>query len=126
MGWLNQLFGGSNKPRTMLDEVEEKGSRLIVSSYRNIARLNNCAPSAKTSDAQIMAIYKHVGTSFREVATERGEHLPANALHFIVHKFLQVNETYGQQMFDEHLDYELNKYRAEGLRPDYAKGLDLF
>ena len=126
VGWLKRLFGGATQPRTMLDEVEEKGSKLIVSSYRSIAKLNNCAPTSKTSDAQIMEVYRRIGTSFRAVASERGEHLPANALHFIVHKFLQVQEGHGQKMFDEHLDYELRKYRSEGLRPDYAKGLDLF
>src|SRR5690606_9253034 len=89
-GWLKRLFGGAPKGRSMLDEVEEKGSKLIVQGYRGIASKHGCAPTSKTSDAQIVEIYKKVGSAFRQTAAERQEHLAADSLNYIVLKFFQV------------------------------------
>lgn len=114
------------QPRTMLDEVQEVGEKLIVSGYRRLAAQHECAPTAKTSDQQIINIYKEAGTAFRKVADQRGEHLPAGTINYIVWKFLQVSEMLGNEMVDEHLTYELQKYLQEGLRPDYQQDLKLF
>jgi hypothetical protein len=75
---------------------------------------------------RIMEIYQKVGTAFRQAANQRGERIPAGVMNFIVWKFLQVDETLGDAMVDEHLAYELEKYAREGLRDDYKRDLYLF
>lgn len=126
MRLLQRLFGRPEKKRTMLDEVQEIGGKLIVGGYRELAAQNGCAPTSKTSDQQIVEMYKKVGTAFRQVAIQRGELIPAGVLNHIVLKFLQIRETYGDNMVDEHLKYELEKYLNEGLRPDYQREIKLF
>ena len=79
-----------------------------------------------TSDEKIMEIYSRVCSAFSQAAERRGEHIPAVYLNRIVLKFLQVYEKMPQHFFDEHLRYELDKYVAEGLRPEYRQELPLF
>ncbi len=126
MSIFKTLFGGATKPRTMLDEVQEVGGKLIVSGYRRLAQQNRCAPTGKTSDQKIVEIYSRVGTAFRQASEQRGERIPALILNYIVFKFLQVYEMMGEQMLQEHLQYEVDKYLAEGLRPNYRQELPLF
>jgi hypothetical protein len=64
----------------------------------------------RTSDEKIMEIYQKDATAFRQVADQRGERIPAGVMNFIVWKFLQVYETLGKAMVDEHLAYEIEKY----------------
>lgn len=125
MSWMKKLFG-SAEPRTKLDEVQEVGGKLIVAGYRRLADQTGCAPTSKTSDSQIIEMYKKVGTAFREASAQRGERLPAGTLNYIVWKFFQVSEMLGNEMVDEHLAYEIQKYHQEGLRPDYKNDLKLF
>lgn len=126
MNWVKKIFGSIEPPRTMLDKVQELSERLIVNGYRHLATQLECAPSEKTSNQQIVEIYRKVGAAFREVANQRGEQLPAGTINFIVWKFLQVNEMLGSEMMDQHLAYEVQKYLQEGLRPDYQQDLKLF
>lgn len=126
MSWLKKLFGVFEKPKTLLDEVQEVGGKLIVTGYRRLAAQQGCAPTTKTSDRQIVEIYKKVSTAFREAADQRGEQLPVGILNFIVWKFLQVNEMFGGEMLGPHLTHEVQKYLQEGLRADYRQNLKLF
>jgi hypothetical protein len=126
MSWLSRIFGGTQKPRTLLDQVQETGGKLIVSGYRQLAAQQGCAPTAATSDQEIIEIYKRVATAFREASQERGEHVPAGTINFIVWKFIQIKEMMGAEMLDSHLEYEVQKYLSEGLRPDYRQNLHLF
>ena len=48
------FFKPKNKPRTMLDDVQDVGGRLIVKGYRKIAIQHDCAPTGKTSDEKII------------------------------------------------------------------------
>jgi hypothetical protein len=125
--FLSSWFG---KKRTMLDDAQETSGKLVVKGYRRIAAQLGCAPTAKTTDQKIMEIYSTVSTAFNQAAERRGEHIPALYLNTIVLKFLKVYELfYGSpfpQRFQEHLQYEVNKYLAEGLRPDYKQELPLF
>jgi hypothetical protein len=113
-------------PRTLFDDAQEAARILIVSGYRRLAASQGCAPTSKTSDEKIMEIYQKVGTAFRQAANQRGQRIPAGVMNFIVWKFLQVDETLGDAMVDEHLAYELEKYAREGLRDDYKRDLYLF
>jgi hypothetical protein len=66
ISWIKKLFGPEAKPRTLLDEVEENASLLIVRGYRRLAEQRRCAPTSKTSDQEIISIYKKVLTAFRQ------------------------------------------------------------
>lgn len=113
----------------MLDEVQEVGGKLIVSGYRRIAAQRHCAPGPETSDAEIVQIYKIVGTAFQDTARMRGEIIPAAILNNIVLFFLQKYQMFGRanpKFFTEHLEYERAKYRTSGLREEYRQPLNLF
>jgi hypothetical protein len=126
MSWLKKLFGGTTQPRAILDEIHETGGKLVVSGYRRLATQNGCAPTTATSDKEILEIYKKVGTAFREASQQRNECLPAGTMNYIVWKFIQIKEMMGSEMLDSHLEYELQKYLSNGLRPDYRQELHLF
>jgi hypothetical protein len=125
MSFFKNLLGIDPKPRTMLNDVQEVTGRLIVKGYRKIAAQHGCAPTAKTTDAEIMVIYKTVTTLFHRAAQQRGERIPALFDNRIVLKFLHVHEMMPNH-FEKHLEYEVEKYLAEGLRPDYKLELQLF
>jgi hypothetical protein len=126
MSFLKNLFGGSKKKQTLLDDVQEVGGKLLVTGYRHEAATQGCAPTSKTSDKKIIEIYSKVGTAFQQAAERRGELIPATILNFIVLKFLQVHEMMGDAMMESHLQYEIENYLATGLRPDYRRELHLF
>jgi hypothetical protein len=109
----------------MLDRVQESGSKVIVSGYRRIGAQLGCPPTAKTTDEKIVEIYTKVGTAFHEVAKQRGEHISALYLNNIVLGFLKLYEMSGDQFVHQHLQYEVDKYLAEGLRPEYKQELSL-
>lgn len=122
MGWIKKLFGISEqKPRTMLDEALDALIKYMIFQYRHMAFVQGGAPTEKTSDQKIAIIYKKVYKVFIEASAQRGERLTMEIINAIVWKFLQVNEMFGAEMMNEHLDYEIQKYLHEGLRPDYKK-----
>lgn len=125
MSFLQKIFGAPPKQRTMLDDVQDVGSRLIIKGYRKIAAQHGCAPTAKTTDQKIMEIYTLVTTAFHQAATQRGERIPALVDNYIVLKFFQLYEMLPGHL-EQHLQYEVKKYLAEGLRPDYKQELSLF
>lgn len=100
--------------------------KIVIGGYRYLAQKNKIAPTDKTSDDKILAIYQQVGTAFREASKIRGELLPAGHLNTIVLKFIQVYEMGGDEMVEMHLKYEIEKYLKEGLREEYRKNLELF
>ena len=124
--WPIVVSSTFRKPRTLLDRAQAAGGKVIVAAYREIAAKNGIPPTVKISDEEIIEIYSKVGTAFRQAAKQRGEHIPALFLNHIVGGFLQIYEMCGTKFFDEHLRYEVDKYIAEGLRPDYKRELPLF
>jgi len=125
MSFLKKLIGAAPKQRTMLDDTQEVGGRLIIKGYRKIAAQHGCAPTAKTTDKQIIEIYTLVTTAFHQAAKQRGERIPALFDNHIVLKFFQLYEMIPDHL-QQHLQYEVNKYLTEGLRPDYKQELRLF
>lgn len=123
--FVRSWFSGK-QPRTLLEQAQEVGGKLIVDGYRRIAAIKGCAPSSKTTDKEIIEIYSKVGSAFRLAAEQRREIIPADNLNFIVWKLLQVYEMMGDEMLDSHLEYEVKKYLREGLRPEYRSELTLF
>ena len=57
---------------------------------------------------------------------QRGEHIPAVCVNKIVLKFLCMYEKMPAGFWEEHLDYEIKRYKADGLRPEYKEELHLF
>lgn len=126
MAWLKKLFGIKQQPQTLLNQAQEAANVLIVSGYRRISAERGCAPTAATSDKEILEVYTKVATAFSEVAKQRGEHIPAKIINFIVLYFIQNKELIGLSGMDSHLKYELHKYLKEGLRPTYQEEISLF
>ena len=110
----------------MLDDVQAVSGKLIVKGYRKIAAQHGCAPTSKTTDQKIIEIHSQVSTAFNQAAKQRGERIPALVDNYITLKFFQVYEMLGEQRLQGHLQYEVEKYLGEGLRPDYKQELPLF
>jgi hypothetical protein len=118
--------GAGPIPYTLLDQAQEASAVLIVGGYRRLGASQGCAPTSKTSDQKIIEIYQKVGTAFRQAANQRGERIPAGVMNFIVWKFLQVYEMFGDAVVEFHRTYELQNYSHQGLRPDYNRDLKLW
>lgn len=124
MGWIKQLFGATEqKPKTALDAVQETIARFMAARYRQMSSFSHeeYAPTTKTSDQEIINIYKKVCTAYWNASNQRGEQIAIEVINAITWKFLQVYEKVGNEFMSEHLDYEIEKYLNEGLRPDYVK-----
>ena len=116
------FFDFFKKKKTIIEEIEA----ITIKAYRTIGEYNGTPPTNKTSDKDIIRIYKLVVNEYRKVEGLRNEVIPAKSLNVIVLHFLQVFEMQGPDFFNEHLKYEIDKYVNEGLR-DYQKvGIDLF
>jgi hypothetical protein len=100
-----------------------RGSRLIVENYRRVGRRQAVAPTEKTTDAEILKLFERVGSAFKSVADQRGEHLSAPRTNYIVWQFLQAHEALDDDAFDAYLQQELARYRTEGLPAAYRKEL---
>lgn len=48
--------------------------------------------------------------------------IDGHAMGFIIRKFILMDKQVGSKFCREHLKYELEKYREEGLREDYIEG----
>jgi len=102
------LFG--KKKRTLLDEVND----LTVQMFRPLL-VNN----KKISDEKILEIVQTTMRAFKQAADSKGEVISGSSLIKISSKFILVYDMSGQELFLEHLKYEIKKYLTDGLRPDY-------
>ena len=73
--------------------------------------------------SQRLYVIRDVTDRFTHVSKERGENLEAIELSNLIIKFIKVYEEFGFKMYDSHLKYELEKFRAEGLREDYKESV---
>jgi hypothetical protein len=122
MSFLGRIFKSKKKPRTVLDELHS----ILVRAFRNYGKSTGRAPSSKTSDEKIIEIYSKVATAFKNASEERGEFVSAEILNLIAIGIFGVYEMMGEEMMNEHLDYEVERYKSSGLRDEYKKGLKLF
>ena len=116
MAFFKKLFG---KKETLYDKIKFITEPLIISTYRNLAKQKNCAPTSKTTDSEILKIYQIVMTEFKNVSRLKGEELPAINVNYIAFYFLNIYEQNGKDFFDEHLKYEIMKFQLSGLRETY-------
>lgn len=105
---------------------EDKLNTSLIKRLRNIGEYNNTAPTEKTSDEKVIEIYQLICSSFRKASSDKQELIPADNLNTIAMKFFKVYEEFGEYFMKEHLEYELDKYLKEGLRPEYQRGISLF
>src|SRR5437016_4667700 len=73
------------------------------------------------SNAKMLQIHQEISEAFLQVAEERGELIDFNTLWAITTKFVLLDVNNGAEFFKSHLEYEVQKYRREGLRPDYIE-----
>jgi hypothetical protein len=104
---------------------EDKLDTSLIKRLRKIGEYNNTAPSENTSDEKVIEIYTLIFSSFRKESIKKQERIPVNNLNTIAFKFFKVYEEVGEDSMREHLEYELNKYAKEGLRPEYQRGISL-
>ena len=76
----------------------------------------------KEKRPESIKILFEVSQAFKEVAKERGEEIDGHTMGFIISKFILINKQLGPKFCREHLKYELEKYKTEGLREDYIQG----
>jgi hypothetical protein len=115
-------FFKKKESQTALDQVNE----FAIKGFRNLANINNCAPSSKISDEEMIKIMTEVGQAFRAASIQREERIVAGNMFMIIFTFFQFYEQLGEEFYAEHLRYEIDKYLVEGLREDYKKDLKLF
>lgn len=140
-------------PQQKLEETQKGLKDLAVNAYRRTYQDSGgeVGASPEMPDDLILEIYRHVGCSFRAVARERGEVIHSAIINKIVLKFIDVYRMSEQlkrnpegvegyeslkenlptlenyDFFEDHLRYEIEKYRREGLRADYSRNpLHLF
>ena len=125
-GCLKKLFQ-PKKQESVYDKFRQTMDPLIIKTYRNLGKHKQSAPTAKTSDAEILEIYTEVLTKFKEASRAKGQELPAPTINYIAFYFLNIYEDRGKTFYDEHLAYELMKYNVSGLRQSYVgKELSFF
>ncbi|BHH84329.1 hypothetical protein [Desulforhopalus sp. 52FAK] len=84
--------------------------------------------SESETDMETTTYYKdrdiilEVTDAFKSVAEYRKEHINQDSLKYISAKFIKVYGMLGEQVYKEHLKYELDKYYEEGLREEYLVG----
>lgn len=110
------------KPVSIQDTINSN----VVRRFREIGKYNNTAPTEKTCDEKVIEIYQLICYSFRNASNKKNESIPADNLNTIAMKFFNVYEQFGEDFMKEHLEFELEKYKKEGLRPEYQKGISLF
>lgn len=115
----------NNKPIEPVT-FEDKLNESLIKRLRNLGKINNTAPTEKTSDEKVIEIYQLIVSSFRNASSKKNERIPADNLNTIAMKFFNVYEEFGEDFMKEHLKYELDKYNKVGLRPEYKKGISLF
>jgi len=115
-------FFKKKESKTALDQVYE----FAIKGFRNLANINNCAPSSKISDDEMIKIMTEVGQAFRAASLQRGERIVAGNMFTIMLYFFQAYEDFGERFYAEHLIYEVDKYLVAGLREGYKNDLKLF
>lgn len=119
------LFVRKVKPIAPVSFVDTLNAS-VVKRFRSIGELNNVAPTDKMTDDKIIEIYTLICTKFRKASVEKEERILADNLNIIALKFFNVYENFGEVYMKEHLEYEVNKYKKEGLRPEYKREIALF
>lgn len=112
----------SESSRTAFDEVHD----VVVAGFRLAAKEYSIAPSAKTSDDEILQIYSLTLNAWRDASKLRNEQIPVTFINYIALQFMQAYENMGQKIFASQFEYELQRYIDNGLRQDQMRHLVLY
>ncbi len=106
------MFGifKKKKPRTLLDDFND----VIIKMYRPLL-VNN----KRIKDEKLLELVRVVMVSFKEAAESKGETIPGSSLTKISMKFIKVFDIMGENLFMQHLSYEIDLYLKTGLRKEY-------
>ena len=127
---FSKLFSSliGNRKDSSADDMIKDMEKIVILRFRGISEQSagKLAPTRKTSDDEILKVYRTVLSKFREAAREREEHIPVTNLNYIALMLLQMYENFGEEFFLEHLAYQISYYNQNGLREDYKRELNLF
>jgi hypothetical protein len=110
-------------PQSDADEDPDDQDSETAQQFREWAADRGIALTEKTSDALIAKVFHRVVKGFPAMPEHGIEHVSVNTCGFIVLQMLKLNELSGTQFMWEHLAYQVNYYRENGLRPEYADGV---
>lgn len=131
MRLFSNLFGSKSSPLPQATDPHEKARALagplIVYSFRSILAQAPAISQALT-DENILGIFVRTSKAFRAISIQRREQraVSVDQLAKISIYFMTVFVETGAQFFEEHFQYELDKYLREGLRETYREPLVLF
>jgi hypothetical protein len=96
-----------------------------VQLYRDWAQDRQIQLTENTTDDLILEVYDLVIKHFtpRTVNGVREQWISDNTMGFIVLQMLIANERFGTDFMRDHLQYQIEYYRSNGLRPEYADGI---
>lgn len=95
---------------------------IVISEYRLLGQLRQCAPSTMTPDEDVFDLFVLVSAGFRQAAWRRGEVVDEAVLNAIALQLMQMAEKFGEAFAADHLLYEMEKYEREGFRSDHIEG----
>lgn len=123
---FSDFFG--NRKDNSTDDLFQNMENLLILRFRGISEKSGdvLAPTDKTSDSEILKVYRIVLPAFIDEAQKRGEYIPAGNLNYIAFILLNVYENMGEEFFLDHLKYQLDYYSKNGLSDDSKKELNLF
>lgn len=101
----------------------EKGS--LGKKIKNTGRRLGFNNIDSFTEQEVEDLHGKVVARFREVARFRGEQLEDGMLNFITLHFFKTATSLGKEFLVSHLDYEIEKYKVDGLRETYGHSLDL-
>ena len=88
---------------------------------RGLGSTPSTTPQDQQDSQEIAAFIGKIDKGFLGVAAERGEQISPQTLKRISLQLLLIRDTMGEQLADQHLAYELKRYRAQGLRTDHLQ-----
>jgi hypothetical protein len=106
------MFGWFKKKKTLLDQVQEAS----IAMFRPLLSIRK-----ETTDQELLSMLQEVMSSFTQAATFKGDHIDGTTLMNITSHFIQVYDLKGKNFYDEHLKYELDVYKSNGLRESFVK-----
>ena len=107
----------------MLDDFSQSAdvSKAISFGYLVKERSSDRGVPINAACDEIEVICARIKHGFTLIADCRGEELDDYTMLNICFVLVHVNQNFGQKFFDEHLAYELERYRSDGLRESYLK-----
>jgi len=102
---------------------DEKDDQFWVEAFREWASDRSIILTKRTTDELIARVKNLVFENFRPMPEKGVKEFSLNTYGAIVLELLLMNEKLGTDFMMEHLQYQIDYYRENGLRPEYVQGL---